>query len=115
MPAGLPSVGVDALRPDELRVVQRGLPSLERVEVCLGALLVLALAYAHWEVRRNTGALWRDEVSSVNVATLQTFGEMLRNHHWDSFPILWCVVLRGWIALGFGDSDLGSQTGSARP
>ena len=110
MPAGLPSVGVDALRPDELRVVQRGLPSLERVEVCLGALLVLALAYAHWEVRRNTGALWRDEVSSVNVATLQTFGEMLRNHHWDSFPILWCVVLRGWIALGFGDSDLGLRT-----
>jgi hypothetical protein len=82
-------------------------PILDRVELGCGVLLVLLLGYAHWEVLRNTGALWRDEVSSVNVATLPTFGEMLRNHHWDSFPVLWCVVLRGWIALGFGDGDAG--------
>ncbi|MCE9595631.1 MAG: hypothetical protein K8S98_15695 [Planctomycetes bacterium] len=80
---------------------------LDRVELAVGALLVLSLLYVHTEILRNTGALWRDEVSSVDVATLPTFGEMLRNHHWDSFPVLWCVVLRAWISLGFGESDAG--------
>jgi len=82
-------------------------PILSRLELAAGALLLLALVYVHWTVLRETGALWRDEVSSVNVATLPTLAEMVRHHHWDSFPILWCAVLRGWILLGFGESDLG--------
>src|SRR5262245_60121438 len=79
---------------------------LRRAELAAGWLIVAGLVFVHWRVMRSTGALWRDEVSSVNVAALPTFAEMVRNHYWDSFPILWCTVLRGWIAVGMGDSDL---------
>jgi hypothetical protein len=47
----------------------------------------------------HLGGLWRDEVHSADVASHPDFGV------WeDSFPTLWIVFLRSWIAV-FGMSD----------
>jgi hypothetical protein len=52
-------------------------------------------------------ALWRDEVSSVNTQMSPTFAEMWRRAEFESFPLLWMLLLRGWIALGAGATDAG--------
>ena len=75
--------------------------SLSRVTVTLLALLVTAL---HVRFVTNVGGLWRDEANSVNLATLPSFAEMWRVLDFDSFPILFFAVLRGWTAI-FGAND----------
>ena len=73
----------------------------ESVTVTLLALLVTAL---HVRFVTNVGGLWRDEANSVNLATLPSFAEMWRVLDYDSFPILFFAVLRGWTAI-FGAND----------
>jgi len=53
------------------------------------------------------GPLWRDEVNSVEFASMSGLGEIVRNLRFDGFPLLSTLTLRGWMALGFGVSDLG--------
>jgi hypothetical protein len=73
----------------------------------VGALLTLAIVALHLEFHRNAGALWRDEVNSVNAATLPTFADTFASMHLDSFPAAWLTVLRSWISLGLGETDAG--------
>jgi len=82
-----------ALPPSEYRVRQV-LPQL----LVVGALVALRLiAYS------SAGGLWRDEVHSVNVATMPAndLFFVLTN---DSLPMCWQSLLRSWIAL-FGNTD----------
>jgi len=46
---------------------------------------------------RSAGALWRDELVSVHVALSPS---MPGDLHFESFPILWPLLLRGYLALG---------------
>jgi hypothetical protein len=91
-PADMPSHG----RPEA-----RWLNVFESVTVTLLALLVTAL---HVRFATNVGGLWRDEANSVNLATLPSFAEMWRVLDFDSFPMLFFAVLRGWTAI-FGAND----------
>ena len=56
---------------------------------------------------RNAGALWRDEVNSFAMATYPSLATTWDRLQFDSFPILWYVVLRGWVKAGFGQTDAG--------
>jgi hypothetical protein len=58
--------------------------------------MVLQVLYA-----THAGALWRDEASSVNFASVPTVAEMWNNFHFDNFPPLYAFVLRGFNAMGF--------------
>ncbi len=49
----------------------------------------------------DAGALWRDEASSVNFASVPTIGEMWNNFRFDNFPPLYAFILRGFHAIGF--------------
>ena len=91
-PAAIPSHG----RPEAL-----WLNVFESVTVTLLALLVTAL---HVDSSTQCGRLWRDEANSVNLATLPSFAEMWRVLDFDSFPMLFFAVLRGWTAI-FGAND----------
>jgi len=91
-PAAIPSHG----RPEAL-----WLNVFESVTVTLLVLLVTAL---HVQFVTNVGGLWRDEANSVNLATLPSFAEMWRVLDFDSFPMLFFTVLRGWTAI-FGAND----------
>jgi hypothetical protein len=55
----------------------------------------------------HAGPLWRDEVNSVNVAVLPSFGEVFAHSHLESFPAAWTAVQHLWIRLGLGTTDEG--------
>jgi len=70
--------------------------------VLLTALLAAAL---HLRFVSHVGGLWRDEANSVHLATLPSFGEMLHFLDYDSFPVLFFAVLRGWLGVFGPDND----------
>jgi hypothetical protein len=49
-------------------------------------------------------ALWRDEVGSLRTASAE-WPDLWRLMEFESFPPLWDVLLRGWLAVGGGTSD----------
>lgn len=71
--------------------------------VALGGTL-LAI-YLHTVFGTHAGALWRDEVSSLEVATMRTFAEMWSNLCFDSFPALYFLVLRALAGVSVTLSD----------
>ncbi|MGH7682117.1 MAG: hypothetical protein ACRENN_09035, partial [Candidatus Eiseniibacteriota bacterium] len=80
-----------------------GSPILETI----AAILLTALALImQARCLTHAGPLWRDEVNSVEFARMGV-PEILRNLRFDGFPLLSTLVLRGWMALGFGATDLG--------
>jgi len=71
------------------------------VGLCLTAgIVALALRY-----HQAAGPLWRDEVTSVNVAAAPSFAAVIRGAPYDSFPLAWPIALHGWIAAGLGMND----------
>lgn len=73
----------------------------EAVAAAAGVALAVAL---HLVFFASAGGLWRDEINSVEVATLATWAEIWEHLEFDSVPLLWLFVLRGWSALA-GTSD----------
>ena len=59
--------------------------------VIAASLTVAALTRGH--------ALWRDEVNSVATASASSVAELWRLLEFESFPALWLVTLRGWMAV----------------
>jgi hypothetical protein len=47
----------------------------------------------------SAGPLWRDEANTVGLATLPTFGDIWKNLQYDSFPLLWLLIIRGVSSL----------------
>lgn len=90
-------MGAEADRSDRLR----------RIELTSALLITVLLIVVHAVVLLHAGALWRDEVNTVNVATMPSLATVWAMNEYDSFPILWPLVLRGWVALGLGATDFG--------
>ena len=74
----------------------RWLDRLEWFAIALVALTAIAL---HLRFVTQVGGLWRDETNSVNLATLPTFADVWRFLDYDSFPVLYFAVLRGWTGI----------------
>jgi hypothetical protein len=60
--------------------------------VALGSTLLII--YLHVVFGTHAGALWRDEVNSLEIATMRGFSEVWSNLCFDSFPALFFLVLR---------------------
>ena len=82
--------------------LQGWLGALERVTVIIIALVAIAL---HVRFVTHVGGLWRDEANSVQLSTLPTITEVWHNLDFDSFPILFFVLLRSWTGVFGADSD----------
>src|SRR6476620_312863 len=80
--------------------------SLLRIEVVLGLLLTVVVVAIHLLHLFHGGALWRDEASAVQLGLKPDFSQVWSNLGFDSFPILFSILLRGWVSLGF-ESDFG--------
>lgn len=65
-------------------------------------LLIISL---HIVFGMHAGALWRDEVNSLEVATTHTLGEVWSNFCFDSFPALFFLVLRAVAGVPADVSD----------
>ena len=76
-----------------------------RFEIVTALVLTAAAAALHLRYFLSAGALWRDEVNSIQIAASRTFGQMLANLHNDSFPVLWLSLVRLWQGCGLGDTD----------
>jgi hypothetical protein len=88
--------------PDQRIRVSAWLNAGEWIIVGLLALIAISL---HLRFVTHVGGLWRDEANSVQVATLPTVQEAWRCLEFDSFPILFFGILRGWTGIFGADSD----------
>jgi hypothetical protein len=77
-----------------------------RLEWVAAALLAAGSAWLHLLHALAAGPLWRDEVNTVRIATLPTLSELAGHLRFDSYPVLWFLALRGWVACGW-DTDAG--------
>jgi hypothetical protein len=69
---------------------------LRRLELATALVLTLIVVLLHLVFLRNAGALWRDEVTSINVATMHSLSDVGRCLELHPFPMLTHLVLRLW-------------------
>lgn len=80
--------------------------SLARCEFAVAILLTLVLIAFHFLFFFHAGPLWRDEISSLSLATKPAFSEFWESLKFDPFPASYFLVLRLWHAIGLAQSDL---------
>ena len=56
----------------------------------------------------NAGPLWRDETNTFNLAHMPSLRDIWHNLAFDSFPLLWPLLVRGCGMLGLTNSDMAS-------
>ena len=79
---------------------------IDKAEKTVGYLALAWLVVLHFRVLNHAGALWRDEIDSVNISQLPSFSSIFNMSEYESYPILWLVILRCWYFLGLGTPDL---------
>src|SRR3954469_4537762 len=67
--------------------------------VCSAMLLVLTAMHA--------GPLWRDETNTFNLAHMPSLRDLWQNLQFDSFPLLWPLLMRGCGMLRLTNGDIG--------
>ena len=78
-----------------------------RPERVLAVILTLAAGYLHLLILTHAGALWRDEVGTVGLATLPNFTDTWKMLAHNADPILFPSLVRVWAASGLGRTDFG--------
>ena len=76
-----------------------------RVEFGIAASLTVVLVGLHLTVLTHAGALWRDEISSLRLATMPTLSGFWSSLALDPFPALYFLLLRLWNAIGLARID----------
>ena len=74
-----------------------------RLEWAVAVVATLLSITLHILFTTHAGGLWRDEVNTVNVSNLPSLGEVWDHIEFDSFPILWLLIVRSWSVLGGSD------------
>ena len=75
--------------------------ALKKAEWAAGIVLTLVVVALHLLAATSAGGLWRDEANTVGLATLPALGDVWKNLQYDSFPILWLLIVR-WFARVVG-------------
>jgi hypothetical protein len=55
----------------------------------------------------NAGPLWRDETNTFNLSHMPSLRDIWHSLQFDSFPLLWPLVVRGCGTLGLTNGDMG--------
>lgn len=76
------------------------------IEKVVFAVLLICAIVLHIKVFMHSGGLWRDEVNTLNTSMISSFTEFWDKLQFESFPALWFLILRTWVKLGFGETDL---------
>ncbi len=87
-------------------IIQNSNKVIRWIELGVATTLLLVLIILHVTIFQHSGGLWRDEVNSVNLVNLPSMVDFWELLHSDSFPILWFLLLKFWIVIGFGGTDL---------
>ncbi len=73
--------------------------ALGRAELTVALLITALAAVFHVAVFQHAGPLWRDEVNSINMARMPSLADIWNNLQFDSFPMVWFLILRAWTAV----------------
>jgi hypothetical protein len=79
------------------------------VEFIAAGLITAVIVALHGNVLQHAGPLWRDEISTLRLATMPTFAGFSSSLIYDPMPALFFVVLRAWNLLyggAAGDDSL---------
>lgn len=79
---------------------------MKRFEFAVAVLLTIGLIAAHLVFFVHAGPLWRDEISSLALATKPTLSEFWQSLRFDPFPVGYFFLLRIWNAIGLSQGDL---------
>lgn len=78
---------------------------IDKADATLGYFALAWLVLLHFMILNHAGALWRDEVNSVNISQLPSLTSVFKMNEFESYPVLWLVILRCWYFLGLGTPD----------
>jgi hypothetical protein len=68
--------------------------TLRKAELGAALFLTLEAIWLRVVAATSAGALWRDEANTVGLATLPSIRSVWDNLQWDSFPMLWILIVR---------------------
>jgi hypothetical protein len=77
---------------------------LEWGVAAVAALLILCF---HLVFLLSAGALWRDEINTLQFAASSSVREIWNSLQYDSFPVFSSLALRVWTSNGWGRTDFG--------
>jgi hypothetical protein len=77
----------------------------QTVEFTVAGLITAGIVALHVNVMQHAGPLWRDEISSLRVATMPTLGALWSALVYDPIPVLFFALLRVWNFWCGGASD----------
>jgi hypothetical protein len=92
------------MRLREMTETLRTIP-LRRVARMLAVIGTVLAAFLHIVFGMHAGALWRDEVNSLELATVRTLPEVWASLDYDSFPALFFLVLRTFAGVPANATD----------
>lgn len=80
---------------------------LRKAEWIVAVVLTALVVGFHIIYALHAGALWRDEIGPVRLATAPRLSELWHLLQYDSFPVAFYLLLRPWTATGWGATDTG--------
>ncbi|MDQ3198449.1 MAG: hypothetical protein M3Q46_04555 [Verrucomicrobiota bacterium] len=80
---------------------------MRRIGAMVAGIGTVISTVLHVTFGMNAGALWRDEINSLSIATMGTFSELWSYLTFDSFPALFFILLRAFAGFPAADSDTG--------
>src|SRR5262245_38106007 len=80
-----------------------------KLEMGAALLLTAAACYLHVLFPSGSDGLLGDEVVSFNVAAHPSLTQVHEAVRFDCFPSFFHLLLRAWLGLGWGESDLGTR------
>ena len=69
---------------------------LRRAELTVAMAITTIAVLLNLLAAFSAGPLWRDEANTVGLATLPPFKDVWSNLQYDSFPVLWIALIRGF-------------------
>ncbi|MDQ6911798.1 MAG: hypothetical protein M3128_02870 [Verrucomicrobiota bacterium] len=80
--------------------------SVSRFAGIVAIVVTLACGSLHIIFGLHAGGLWRDEIGSLEIATMRTFSELWSNLAFESFPALFPLLLRAVASVSASDHAL---------
>src|SRR5690348_15231731 len=74
--------------------------SRSRLELMLGLGVSAWVVILHLCNMTHAGPLWRDEVGTIEFASMKSWGEIWHNLQYDNFPLFFVALARVWTKVG---------------
>ena len=102
-----PVLATESVPPPIASKITAGTTWWRTPDYLVAVIATILIVFLHVCLTPNVGGLWRDEVNTVNLATLPKWQDLWRLHNQDSFPLLFAATVRIWSGwFGSGDDSV---------